>query len=78
VHVVFSHKPDVRYDHQEGKCNREKACRANSGDDKVRRPAGEFVLFVMGEAGEMDRDETIVRANVSQLEALPLVFSAQL
>jgi hypothetical protein len=78
VHVVFSHKPDVRSDHEEGKCNREKACGANSGDDEVRRPAGEFVLLVVGEAGEMDRDETIVRANVSQLEALPLVFSAQL
>jgi hypothetical protein len=36
-----------------------------------------LVLLVAREAGEIDRDETIVRANVSQLETLSLVFSAQ-
>ncbi len=50
---------------------------AESNTCKIWVHAIKLVLLVAGEAGEIDRDKTIVRANVSQLETLSLVFSAQ-
>jgi hypothetical protein len=44
-------------------------------NSKVRRPAGELILLILGEARQKDGDESVFRANVSKFETLCFVFT---